>query len=178
MKPNALEADRSRALSTFEEVWAAYEAKVTVDTWDYTAKPVPGGRRGHYFVYTPELVKQMVEAVDGDWWELVAEEAVDSKVGNSFTLAFKLDKPAKGDPRLYVADDEQERFDTKHDAEVVADGGEVAKIGEEARPLEGLEVLNPGLNALGGLATPGAITGTVTGNRKPAAKKRTPKKKS
>lgn len=101
----ALEADRSRPLSTFEEVWDAYVNKVTVDTWDYAAKPVPGGRRGHYFVYTPELVKQRVEAVDGDWWELVAEEATDTKVGNGFYLLYRIDKPAADDPRLYVADD-------------------------------------------------------------------------
>jgi SAM-dependent methyltransferase len=94
---NALEADRSRPLSTFDEVWAAYKNGVTVDTWDYQANPVPGGRHGHYFVYTPELVKQMVEAVDGDWWELVGEEYPDQKVSNGFTLVWKLDKPAMDD---------------------------------------------------------------------------------
>lgn len=103
-KRDALDSDKKRPVSTFEQVWDAYEKKATVDTWDALYPDEPVARRGHYFVYTPELIKQMVEAVDGDWWELIAEEASDSKVGNGFTLALKLDKPAPDDPRLYVAE--------------------------------------------------------------------------
>jgi hypothetical protein len=126
----ALADDQKHKINTFEEIWQAYKDGVTVDTWDYAAKPVPGGRRGHYWVLTPELVKQLVEAVDGDWWELVGEENSHSKVGNGFTLVYKLDKPAADDPRLCVPDSPTEAFYTKAEAEAAADGLEVAKIAD------------------------------------------------
>jgi ubiquinone/menaquinone biosynthesis C-methylase UbiE len=42
--------DTGRPLAKLEQWIRALDANVTVDTWDYEANPVPGGRRGHYFV--------------------------------------------------------------------------------------------------------------------------------
>jgi SAM-dependent methyltransferase len=101
---DALDSDKARPISTIEQINAAYDADVTVDTWNEVFPDESHvARRGHYFVYTPELIKQMVEAVDGDYWELVAEEPMDTKVGNGFTLVYKISKTAV-DP-VYASED-------------------------------------------------------------------------
>ena len=52
----------------------------------------PGGRMGHYHVFTPGSMLAVVVWMKGQGlcdWRLVAREDVDTKVGNGFTLAFR-----------------------------------------------------------------------------------------
>lgn len=79
--------DAERPISTFEELLDAY-----LDDYTHLTHPYQeSGFRGHYHVYTPESVKDLVaRTVIG--WTLEAEETPDSKVGNGFTLAFRVHK--------------------------------------------------------------------------------------
>jgi hypothetical protein len=48
---------------------------------------------GHYHTFTPDSLLAVVEWMKQNSlcdWELVAREDVDSKVGNGFTLAFRV----------------------------------------------------------------------------------------
>jgi hypothetical protein len=47
------------------------------------------GRRGHYWVLTPDVLLGLA-SICVPYWELVAREDVDSKVGNGFTLVFRV----------------------------------------------------------------------------------------
>jgi SAM-dependent methyltransferase len=94
--PGAHPPDKGRQIADLTALAAAQG--MTVDSWDYEASPVPGDRRGHYFVYSPDNLigifdglKEM-EVIN---WSLVADEAVDTKVGNGFTLVYKVHKPEK-----------------------------------------------------------------------------------
>jgi len=51
------------------------------------------GRRSHYRVLTPDVLCDLVQ-MSFPYWEEVAHEEVDSKVGNGFTLVFQVNKPA------------------------------------------------------------------------------------
>lgn len=96
-KRDALQSDAVRPLSTFDQWFEAYDAAVTVDTWENVFPNDHVDRRGHYFVYTPDtLVALIAEActLHGLEWELIAREDTDSKVGNGFTLAYRVSKPA------------------------------------------------------------------------------------
>jgi glycosyltransferase involved in cell wall biosynthesis/SAM-dependent methyltransferase len=87
----ALAADFLRDLTSLSHFVEDYRTGMTLDT--HPIGDVPGGKFGHYHTFTPDSVLQIV-----DWmrterlcdWELVAREDVDSKVGNGFTLVFRV----------------------------------------------------------------------------------------
>jgi SAM-dependent methyltransferase len=89
--PWALPADKDRELTAFDHFIEDYERHRTLET--HPVEGVPGGKMGHYHTFLPDTLLQIV-----NWmcqrklcdWELVAREDVDSKVGNGFTLAFKV----------------------------------------------------------------------------------------
>jgi SAM-dependent methyltransferase len=87
----ALPADGPRELTTFEHILADYRNGATVDT--HTTDQVPGGKMGHYHTFTPDSLLKIVEWMNNTQlcdWELVAREDVDTKVGNGFTLVFRV----------------------------------------------------------------------------------------
>lgn len=86
----ALEADKPLPLSEADEIVSCIG--VTVDTWDYEAKPIPGGRRGHYHRYTWRTLDSFIAHLSGLNWELIDHEEVDTKVGNGFTLVYRVHK--------------------------------------------------------------------------------------
>lgn len=79
----AAASDASRPIITLAQAQEAYAKQLTVDNW--VGEPV--ARRGHYYVYTPEALKEIVDSCTH--WEIVGEEARDSKVGNGFALIFR-----------------------------------------------------------------------------------------
>lgn len=90
--PDALPDDIGRPLATRDElIWTLNG--ITVDNWDYKAKPISGERRGHYFVYDAPTLAEHI-AYFFPQWELVDREDKDSKVGNGFTLIYRIYKPA------------------------------------------------------------------------------------
>jgi hypothetical protein len=55
---------------------------------------VTGGAGGHYHVATPESLGELIQALNDSAllsWTQVAVEAIDSKVGNGFTLVYRKD---------------------------------------------------------------------------------------
>jgi SAM-dependent methyltransferase len=92
--PGALPGDAGRPLAT-EDDWLWASGGITPDSWDYEAKPVPGGRRGHYWVYTPDTLNALItKFMPG--WGLAYREDIDQKVGNGFTLVYVVSKHADG----------------------------------------------------------------------------------
>ncbi|MEY4705461.1 MAG: hypothetical protein RL042_1666 [Nitrospirota bacterium] len=97
--PWALPADKDRELTPFEHFLGDYRQRLTIET--HPVKGVPGGKMGHYHTFTADSLLQVVT-----WmgqcklcdWELVAREDVDTKVGNGFTLAFKVRHERAGNP--------------------------------------------------------------------------------
>ena len=87
----ALPADEARELTPLAHFTECYRQGWTLDS--HPTDDVPGGRMGHYHTFTPDSLTDVV-----DWmrsqrlcaWELVAREDVDSKVGNGFTLVFRV----------------------------------------------------------------------------------------
>jgi SAM-dependent methyltransferase len=94
----ALVEDAPRELTPLTHFIDCYRRGWTLDT--HPTDGVPGGRMGHYHTFSPDSLTDVV-----DWmrthglsdWELVAREDVDSKVGNGFTLAFRV-KPRNSPP--------------------------------------------------------------------------------
>lgn len=91
---NALESDIGRDITPLETFIRAYKEKWSVDTVPskYEAR-VPGGKRGHYFVYTPESFKELLAYCKRYYrlnWNLIDEEAIDTKVGNGFTMVYQV----------------------------------------------------------------------------------------
>lgn len=89
--PWALPADKDRELTPFEHFLSDYRQSLTIET--HPVEGVPGGKMGHYHTFTADSLLQVVKWM-GQYqlcdWELVAREDVDTKVGNGFTLAFKV----------------------------------------------------------------------------------------
>ena len=89
--PWALPADKGRELTSFEHFLGDYHQRLTIET--HPVEGVPGGKMGHYHTFTADSLLQVVKWM-GQYklcdWELVAREDVDTKVGNGFTLAFKV----------------------------------------------------------------------------------------
>jgi SAM-dependent methyltransferase len=87
----ALPQDGPRELTSLHHFVECYRRGWTLDT--HPTDDVPGGRMGHYHTFTPDSLTDVV-----DWmrahglcdWHLVAREDVDSKVGNGFTLVFRV----------------------------------------------------------------------------------------
>ncbi len=87
----ALPADRPRELTSREHFVADYLNGAVVAT--HPIEGVPGGKMGHYHTFTPDSLLAVVEWMENAGlcdWELVAREDVDSKVGNGFTLVFRV----------------------------------------------------------------------------------------
>ena len=87
----ALPQDAGRELTPLDHFVECYRQHWDLDT--HPTEGVPGGRMGHYHTFSPDSLTDVV-----DWmrvnrlcdWELVAREDVDSKVGNGFTLVFRI----------------------------------------------------------------------------------------
>jgi hypothetical protein len=76
-------------------------ANVTVENWNdlFPANQVP--RRGHYHAYTPDTLVALIETVTARYrltWDLVDRENPDSKVGNGFTLIYRIKKIIRSSP--------------------------------------------------------------------------------
>jgi glycosyltransferase involved in cell wall biosynthesis/SAM-dependent methyltransferase len=87
----ALPADESRELTPLSHFVEDYNQKITLDT--HPIDGVPGGRAGHYHTFTPDSLLEVVHFVrqkNHCAWELLAREDIDTKVGNGFTLVFKV----------------------------------------------------------------------------------------
>jgi SAM-dependent methyltransferase len=92
----ALPADEGRELTPLSHFIECYRRGFNIDT--HPIDDVPGGRMGHYHTFTPDSTADLV-----DWmrsrglcqWEMVAREDVDSKVGNGFTLVFRVSHARK-----------------------------------------------------------------------------------
>lgn len=89
--PGAHPGDVDRKRATLQNILDA--VGLTADTWDYEKNPIPDGRRGHYFVYSPEDLQAMIGALFPDELKLVEVEKRDTKVGNGFTLVYQVSKP-------------------------------------------------------------------------------------
>jgi SAM-dependent methyltransferase len=71
---------RERLLRAWREKW----------TWDeHPLAASSGGKYGHYWKFTPELLTGFIEEWL-PWWGLVMLEDPDSKVGNGFFLAYQI----------------------------------------------------------------------------------------
>lgn len=87
----ALVQDAGRELTSLAHFVECYRRGFNLDT--HPTEGVPGGRMGHYHTFTPDSLTDVVEWMRDQQlcrWELVAREDVDSKVGNGFTLAFRV----------------------------------------------------------------------------------------
>jgi glycosyltransferase involved in cell wall biosynthesis/SAM-dependent methyltransferase len=87
----ALPADESRELTPLSHFEEDYKQKITLDT--HPTDGVPGGRAGHYHTFTPDSLLEVVHFMCQTGlceWALVAREDIDTKVGNGFTLVFKV----------------------------------------------------------------------------------------
>ena len=87
----ALPQDAGRALTSLDHFIECYRQKWTLDT--HPTDGVPGGRMGHYHTFTPDSLTDVVDWMRANRlcdWQLVAREDVDSKVGNGFTLVFRV----------------------------------------------------------------------------------------
>jgi glycosyltransferase involved in cell wall biosynthesis/SAM-dependent methyltransferase len=87
----ALPADNSRELTLLSHFVEDYNHKRTLDT--HPTDGVPGERAGHYHTFTPDSLLEVVHFMRQKGlcaWTLVAREDVDTKVGNGFTLVFKV----------------------------------------------------------------------------------------
>ena len=87
----ALPQDAGRDLTGLDHFIECYRQGWTLET--HPTDGVPGGRMGHYHTFTPDSLTDVVDWMRANGlcdWELVAREDVDSKVGNGFTLAFRV----------------------------------------------------------------------------------------
>jgi SAM-dependent methyltransferase len=87
----ALPDDAPRALTSLDHIVEDYRLRSTVDT--HPLDGVPGGRMGHYHTFTPDSLHAVVAWMRREGhcrWDLVARENVDTKVGNGFTLVYKV----------------------------------------------------------------------------------------
>jgi glycosyltransferase involved in cell wall biosynthesis/SAM-dependent methyltransferase len=88
---DALPEDVGREITPLRHFLDDFRLQTTLDT--HPTEGVPGGRMGHYHVFEPASILALV-----DWmrdqklcaWQLVAREDVDTKVGNGFTLVFRV----------------------------------------------------------------------------------------
>lgn len=67
---DALPGDRDLPVSTVTDILAAHERGDTVETWDYEARPVPGGKGGHYWRFVPETWEVLVGALNANGFRL------------------------------------------------------------------------------------------------------------
>jgi polysaccharide pyruvyl transferase WcaK-like protein/SAM-dependent methyltransferase len=82
--------DQGRPITTLQHFIDDYHARHTVDS--HPTDDVPGGRMGHYHVFTPDSLIELVNWMTREGmldWELIEREDIDTKVGNGFTLVFR-----------------------------------------------------------------------------------------
>jgi 2-polyprenyl-3-methyl-5-hydroxy-6-metoxy-1,4-benzoquinol methylase/glycosyltransferase involved in cell wall biosynthesis len=87
----ALPDDEPRELTPVDHFITDYGSGMTIDS--HPVEGVPGGRMGHYHTFSPDSLLEVVEWMKQNKlcdWQLVAREDVDTKVGNGFTLAFRV----------------------------------------------------------------------------------------
>ena len=92
----ALPQDADRELTPLAHFIECYRQGWNLDT--HPTDGVPGGRMGHYHTFTPDSLTDVVDWMRSNRlcdWELVAREDVDSKLGNGFTLVFRVRHPEK-----------------------------------------------------------------------------------
>jgi SAM-dependent methyltransferase len=74
--------------------WSIASALRGLAPWNpHSIDGVPGGKFGHYHTFTPDSLIDVVSWMGRQnlcAWELVRREDVDSKVGNGFTLVFRV----------------------------------------------------------------------------------------
>ncbi|MBS0169384.1 MAG: methyltransferase domain-containing protein [Nitrospira sp.] len=94
----AFALDATRELTPFKHFIDDYHQHASLDS--HSLDGVPGGKMGHYHTFTPDSILQVVEWMRRNRlceWKLVAQEDIDTKVGNGFTLVFMVhhrDQPA------------------------------------------------------------------------------------
>jgi SAM-dependent methyltransferase len=89
--PGALPADVGRSVTALEHIIEDYRRNATLET--HPTEGVPGGRMGHYHVFTPPALLSVVRWMNDQGltdWQLAGREDVDTKVGNGFTLVFRI----------------------------------------------------------------------------------------
>lgn len=87
---NALPGDESRPLTTTAHYLEDF--KVGRDRLTHPLDGVIGGVGGHYHVATPDSLAELIAVLNTRAllaWVQVATEAIDSKVGNGFTLVYR-----------------------------------------------------------------------------------------
>ena len=91
-QPNALPGDE-RPVSNPDDIKQAYKEK-----WDWETVPVKDAPGGHYWKFSAEMLKEFIADLrrgvrgrPGLKWELIDEEDPDSKVGNGFWLAYRVE---------------------------------------------------------------------------------------
>lgn len=87
----ALPDDDPRELTPLEHLLTDYRNGTTVDS--HSVEGIPGGKMGHYHTFSPDSLLEVVEWMKRNKlcdWQLIAREDVDTKVGNGFTLAFRV----------------------------------------------------------------------------------------
>lgn len=100
-KRDALPADQKRPVTDVGKIVAAYDQKLTVET---APEPEGQGKGGHYYVYTLNTMKELVQRVEGLRWELVEELETDDKVGNGHLLVYRqLPVPIEEEPLVEEA---------------------------------------------------------------------------
>lgn len=90
----SLPQDAQRDLTSLDHFIECHRRGSTLDS--HPVDDVPGGRMGHYHTFTPDSLTDVVEWMRDNGlcdWDLVAREDVDSKVGNGFTLVFRVKHP-------------------------------------------------------------------------------------
>lgn len=99
---DALESDRGRSLTTYEELETAFNEGYTPDTVPEDRTKAAGGKRGHYWVFSSKTLKEILERFSdvladnyGAALQLVEEEDPDQKVGNGFCLVYRVVKARK-----------------------------------------------------------------------------------
>ena len=88
---NALPDDQERPITPLADFIEDYHLRR--DLASHPTERVPGGRMGHYHVFSPNRLLELVGWMNAQRlcnWELIAREDVDTKVGNGFTLAFRV----------------------------------------------------------------------------------------
>src|SRR5262249_50644681 len=96
-KRDALESDSLRPLATMNEWAKAYSHSVTAETWADVFPENPVAPREHYFVYDPDLLMGLIDGICQEFgldWNVITYEGTDSKVGNGFTLVYRVCKAA------------------------------------------------------------------------------------